>query len=43
LQLAAGLGPHPKLVETWTYLCQMDEDVQDLWALRYKALIVPGA
>ena len=41
LQSAAGFGSHPKLTELWAYLREMDDNVTDLWELRYKDLVSP--
>ena len=39
LQTAGEYEPHPKLAELWLYLLEMDDDVKDVWTLRYQALV----
>lgn len=39
---AAHYGPEPRLVETWAYLRESDDDVQHLWATRYEGLLIEG-
>ena len=39
LHYAAGYENEPRLAETWTYLREINDDVQELWDLRYGALV----
>ena len=42
LEAAGAYVPHPKLLELWSYLRDMDGEAKDLWALRYAALSRTG-
>jgi hypothetical protein len=42
LEAAAGFAPHPKLAELWAYLREINEDIESIWALRYRKLISPS-
>jgi hypothetical protein len=42
LQTAGGYASHPKLIELWAYLRDIDGEAKDLWALRYEKLLQPG-
>ena len=39
LKTAAKYDTHPKLAEVWMYLRNTTEDAQDLWKMRYEALM----
>ena len=39
IEIAGGYPHHPKLAELWAYLREFDEEVKDVWALRYEALM----
>ena len=39
IEIAGGYPHHPKLVELWAYLRDFDEEVKDVWALRYEDLM----
>ncbi len=38
LEAAGDYRPHPKLLELWAYLREIDGEAKDLWALRYEKL-----
>jgi hypothetical protein len=38
LEMAGGYRPHPRLLELWSYLRDMNGEAKDLWALRYGGL-----
>jgi hypothetical protein len=42
LEAVGGYVPHPKLLELWSYLRDMDGEAKELWALRYAALAARG-
>jgi len=39
IEIAGGYPRHPKLGELWSYLRDLDEEVKDVWKLRYAALM----
>jgi hypothetical protein len=43
LQAAGGYSRHPKLAELWAYLREMDDDVKELWEMRYESLVAPAS